>query len=373
MQVIKEIRQEQTQQETITLEERINSLTKLQRPYIRTALHKLASENPENAKIICDYITNDQIEYNIKESTKEGKIKVLIWLSNHFHSSKSYTKMNKDEILSYLHSLRKPVSEDPKQKWIGSYNIRQLIFYSFFKWLNNPSEPDQKKRQVPDCINGIKRINRKEIARYNPSDIWDIREHSIFLKYCPSKRDRCYHAMAMDTAARPHELLNLKIKDIIFRVTEDGKQYAEIEIKGGKTGSRNLPIIDSLPYLKDWIQSGHPQGQNPDSWLFVSLSKNAFGLKLTYDGLANHYQDYYKRVFFPNLLVKKPKNQRQQKDEDNKSIVVSEQEKSFIKNMLTKPWNLYIFRHSSLTEKSQILKEHVLRNYAGWRDRKSVV
>lgn len=92
--------------------------------------------------------------------------------------------------------------------------------------------------------------------------------------------------------------LELKIKDITFKITEEGKQYAEIEIKGVKTGSRNLPLIDSLPFLKDWIQNGHPSGDNTDSGLFVSLSKNAFGLKLTYDGLANHYQDYYKRVFF---------------------------------------------------------------------------
>ena len=49
----------------------------------------------------------------------------------------------------------------------------------------------------------------------------------------------------------------------------------------------------------------------------------------------------------------KQKNQRQQKDEDNKPIVVYEQEKSLIKNMLTKPWNLYIFRHSALTEKAK--------------------
>ena len=34
--------------------------------------------------------------------------------------------------------------------------------------------------------------------------------------------------------------------------------------------------------------------------------------------------------------------------------------------MLTKPWNLYVFRHSALTEKSLILKEHVLRDHAGW-------
>jgi hypothetical protein len=34
--------------------------------------------------------------------------------------------------------------------------------------------------------------------------------------------------------------------------------------------------------------------------------------------------------------------------------------------MLTKPWNLYIFRHSALTDKSQILPEAILRSHAGW-------
>jgi hypothetical protein len=33
---------------------------------------------------------------------------------------------------------------------------------------------------------------------------------------------------------------------------------------------------------------------------------------------------------------------------------------------LKKPWNPYIRRHSSLTEKSGILKEHHLRQFAGW-------
>ena len=34
--------------------------------------------------------------------------------------------------------------------------------------------------------------------------------------------------------------------------------------------------------------------------------------------------------------------------------------------MLKKPWNPYIRRHSALTEKSKILKEHTLRQFAGW-------
>src|SRR6476661_3436598 len=37
-----------------------------------------------------------------------------------------------------------------------------------------------------------------------------------------------------------------------------------------------------------------------------------------------------------------------------------------ISELLKKPWNPYIRRHSALTEKSKILKEHTLRQFAGW-------
>jgi predicted nucleic acid-binding Zn ribbon protein len=42
------------------------------------------------------------------------------------------------------------------------------------------------------------------------------------------------------------------------------------------------------------------------------------------------------------------------------------EDKQKIKELLKKPWNPYIRRHSSLTEKSTILKEHTLRQFAGW-------
>jgi hypothetical protein len=41
-------------------------------------------------------------------------------------------------------------------------------------------------------------------------------------------------------------------------------------------------------------------------------------------------------------------------------------DKALIRNMLTKPFSLYVFRHSALTEKSQLLKESTLRDHAGW-------
>jgi integrase len=258
--------------------------------------------------------------------------------------------MSKQDILLFLNRLRKPISEDPTQRWIGSYNGRQIIISKFFRWLYNPEEPNHSQRITPECMKGIKQLPRKEKTPYSPSDLWEPREHAIFLKYCPNVRDRCYHSLANDMSARPHEILNLKIKDIVFKKTRDNKQYAEVLIKGGKTKPRTVPLIDAIPYVKDLIHI-HPTSSNSESWLFISNSDTAFGSKLTLDGLTYQYKYFYKTRFFPRLL------------EDQ---TVPEADKALIRNLITKKWNLYVLRHSALTQKSQILKEHILRDHAGW-------
>jgi hypothetical protein len=59
----------------------------------------------------------------------------------------------------------------------------------------------------------------------------------------------------------------------------------------------------------------------------------------------------YKQHVFPKLL---------------ESPDVLPEDKPRIAELLKKPWNPYIRRHSALTEKSAILKEHILRQHAGW-------
>lgn len=254
----------------LDLERNIDLITKsLSRPYFNSALKKLAKNNSKNARLICDYILVEQTEFNIKDSTKEGKIKVLVWLSN-FHKGMNFIDMTKRDILEDLNSLRKALDIDLSHRWIGSYNGIQAVFLKFFKWLYYSNEPDYRKRDIPECIQGIKKLNRVEKTPYKSSDIWNSKEHALFLKYCPNKRDRCFHSLAIDMSARPSEMLNLKIKDIKFYVTEEGKQYAEVRITDGKTGPRTVPLIDSIPYLKEWI-SDHPHGQNRESFLFVEL------------------------------------------------------------------------------------------------------
>jgi integrase len=103
--------------------------------------------------------------------------------------------------------------------------------------------------------------------------------------------------VARDLSARPHEILNLKIRDIFFKATADNKQYAEVLVNG-KTGTRHIPLIQSIPYIKDWL-SNHPSRNNPNSPLFVALGRNSMGKQLSVKGLYDIYK-YYKEEFFPN-------------------------------------------------------------------------
>jgi integrase len=331
------------------IEKQIDLICKHQKQFTIKSLKRILENSIENTKIICDYIIAEQNEINIKESTKEGKIKVPVDFII-FNNYKSLEKITKVDVLSYLNKFRKDEQEDPEHRRIGTWNNRHLILNKFFRWLNDSDNPNIKNRKASSCMKGVKRLSRKEISRYKPSDLWTARESEVFLKYCPSKRDRAFFSMAMDTSARPHELLNLKIDDLKFKTSSDGsKQYAEITING-KTGQRTVPLINSLPHIKEWILN-HPLSNDKKYWIFISEGKSSFGNKLTRDGLLKHFQEYYKQKYYPNLLLK---------DE------ISEADKAYIKNLLSKPWNLYVFRHSALTEKSQILNEHMLINHAGW-------
>jgi hypothetical protein len=86
----------------------------------------------------------------------------------------------------------------------------------FLKWLYCPRlEPGTLPK--PSVIENIPHLKRKEKSIYKPSDLWTQQDDLLFLRYRPSKRDKCYHAISRDLLARPHEILKLKIKDIAFK------------------------------------------------------------------------------------------------------------------------------------------------------------
>jgi hypothetical protein len=323
------------------LEKKIEDIVSEMYPYVKA--HLLATGT--NIETIIDYIYSLRIEVTCSPNYRENTICTLYRLSK-FHANKPFKEMSRVAITNYLDSLRKTETQDPLHKWIGTYNLYLVHLLRFFKWLYSPRlEPENRTR--PEVMENIPKLKRKETSIYKPSDIWIPADDLLFLKYCPSKRDKCYHAVSRDSSARPHEILKLKILDISFK-TVGNSQYAEVVVNG-KTGNRSIPLINSLPYLKDYLDHEHPQPGNPNSPLICGEGKS-LGKHISPQNYHKIYDCYHKQIF-PKLL-----------DSPN----VLPEDKPLIRELLMKKWNPYVRRHSALTEKARILKEPILKMHGGW-------
>ena len=195
----------------------------------KSCVKSLRSVSLETAATIADYIIEMKSEVNLSDSYRMDLIEVLTKLSKFFDNdgkNKSFRDMTRNDIIDFLESYRKPEESDPLHKWIGTYNIYRMHLLRFFKWLYSPYiEPS--KRPKPSVVDNIPKLKRKEVSIYKPSDLWTPEDDLLFLKFCPSKREKCYHAISRDLSARPHEILKLKIRDVPFKNTAIS-QYADV-------------------------------------------------------------------------------------------------------------------------------------------------
>lgn len=169
----------------------------------------------------------------------------------------------------------------------------------------------------------------------------------MFLKYCPSKRLRCYHVVSRDTSCRPHEITKLKIGDIHFRQNGDGTSYAEALVNG-KTGSRHIPLINSIPYVKDYLDHEHPQPTNLKAPFLCGIGKS-LGKHVTTIQIYKEYQRLKNRL----LIFLNSEN-------------TPVEDKNRLTELLRKPFNPYIRRHTALTEKASNERINpILENHAG--------
>ena len=240
-------------------------------PYYSNVLGKVALSNKENALTIISYINAMRTEVNLSDSYRRDLILLLSTFSNYFQNKLSFKEITRDNLLAFLNSFRKPENLDPLHKWIGTYNNHRMHLTRFFKWLNSPDiEPN--KRPKPPVIDNVVQLKRRETSTYKPSDLWTEEDDALFLKYCPSKRMKCYHAVSRDTSCRPHEILKLRVRDIVFKTAAGNCQYAEVLVNG-KTGGRYIPLINSIPYVKDYLDHEHPMSANPKQYLSLVVAR----------------------------------------------------------------------------------------------------
>ena len=109
-----------------------------------------ATANKTNDAIMKEYFEAMQTEINPSVNyviTNQSSLDVLL----DFHSNKPLTEITREDIITYLNSLKKSEEIDPLHRWIGTYNSRLRNLLRFFKWLYNPTKEPNQRLNIAKC------------------------------------------------------------------------------------------------------------------------------------------------------------------------------------------------------------------------------
>ena len=156
-----------------------------------------------------------------------------------------------------------------------------------------------------------------------PEEMLSPEEIKKQISVCNNFRDKAIVCLLYETATRKGEFLQLKIKHIDI----SNPKFGFVTVPMGKTDSRKLPLIFSLPYLRDWLNA-HPDKDNPNAPLFVTIG--------SWQGRAL---------------------------DDGLTLIL---EKTMRRAKINKNIYPHLYRHSRLTELAKELTEQELKKFAGW-------
>jgi len=142
---------------------------------------------------------------------------------------------------------------------IGKYNPRDMIESDIKKFLNS-----KKMRGITNKSKNLYIIIIKKYLKYfniefsfpkytekkeelNKNDLINRQELDEMLSICNTKKKTMLMVL-YEAALRRKELVNIKYKDIVFE-----KDLVNLYITQSKTKARNIPLMESIPYLKEYL------------------------------------------------------------------------------------------------------------------------
>lgn len=126
--------------------------------------------------------------------------------------------------------------------------------------------------ELPDKVAWYS-LNRNNDRVKLPEEILTKKDISAMINHASKPRNRAIVACLYESGCRIGEFLPLKIKNVEF------DEKGAILLVDGKTGSRRVRIVSSVPYLKKWIDR-HPERDDPEAFIWFSKMR---GQRLSYN------------------------------------------------------------------------------------------
>jgi integrase/recombinase XerD len=227
-------------------------------------------------------------------------------------------KLNKDFDKAKVADLKKVVSEIQQSNYSPwTKQTYKVILRRFYKWLHGGKD-------YPEIVSWINiRMSRSEKRLPSEGDLLKEKDIIKLLSTAKHPRDKALIAMLWESGGRIGELGNLSQKNVSF------DQHGVLLSVRGKTGSRKVRLIWSVPYLSTWI-ANHPSRDDPDSPVWISVGNVNHKKPMTYQAIR--------------MLL-----QRTGKEAGIKKRV-----------------NPHSFRHSRATFMAHHLTEFQMNQYFGW-------
>ncbi len=156
--------------------------------------------------------------------------------------------------------------------------LRNVYLRQFWTWYYEEKKIEFKGK-CPEAVSHLSTCRERNKLQKN--DLLTREEVKKMITVCKKLRDKTLISMLYDTGGRISELLTAKVGSVTFP-KDTGLHYAEIKLDG-KTGQRTVVIIESYPYLMNYLNE-HPYHDDLNSPLFLNASNKGFGDRLLYQG-----------------------------------------------------------------------------------------
>jgi integrase len=162
----------------------------------------------------------------------------------------------------------------------SKYEVKKTL-KKFYKWLNGGES-------YPECVQWLK-IGEKRCNNKLPEDLLNEDEVKSLINAARSPRDRALIMILWESGCRAGEILTLQVKHVSFE-----EHLTRITVNG-KTGARRVPLVDSTPYLAEWLEN-HPLKDDPEAYLWVGIGAVGRNQMLNYPAFRKMLADIAKRA-----------------------------------------------------------------------------
>jgi integrase len=225
--------------------------------------------SPKDKSLIAKYIDAMVLD-SVSNSVIDKHLWCILTLSKTLN--KDWQDITKSDVQRLVVEVMKHYSKTG-QETHTTLDFKKVLKI-FIRWMKTGERRKSPEISDPEESRWIrmKKVSDK-LARENL--ITKEETEKMILACAGNLRDKALIAVHYDAGDRVGETLTLQIKHIIF--DENG---ARIKVSG-KTGSRGIRLLESVPHLRAWINA-HPFKDNPEAPLWINQSQYKFGQQLTY-------------------------------------------------------------------------------------------